>query len=212
MIRTGPVANAMRLQALRAAARVTSSRIGIVTSYDPVNYAVVAMLQPEQEQTGWLSLAAQWVGNGWGMFAPPSIGTRIAVELIDGELDAGFAECQFFDLTNRPLDVPAGEFWLVHKNGQFLKLTNDGKLTASDGHGASVVLDGTGNIESAATTWTHTGKLIVTSDIISSGGNITASAGNVSDQKGSMQQMRNIFDEHTQNVTGGVAQIPNQQM
>lgn len=204
MIRSGPLANSMRLQAMRAQGRVTSSRIGAVTSYDPTNYAVVATLQPDNVQTGWLSIAALWVGNGWGMFAPPGIGTRIAVELIDGELDAGFAECQFFDNDNRPPSVPAGEFWLVHKQGQSFKLTNDGKLIISDGHGASVVLDGTGNIESAATTWTHTGKLVVSQDITSTSGNITASAGTVTgttDVVGGGKSLKS--HEHSGVQTGG---------
>jgi uncharacterized protein involved in type VI secretion and phage assembly len=204
--------NLMRLQALRTSGARTSSRVGLVTSYDPSNYAVVATLQPDNVQTGWLAYAACWVGNGFGMYAPPSIGQRISVELIDGDLDAGFAELSFFDNDNRPLEVQSGEFWLVHQKGQSFKLTNDGKLTISDGQGASVVLDGSGNIESAATTWTHTGNLVVTENITSDNGNITASAGNVSDQKGSMQDMRNTYNEHTQPVVSGTADAPNQQM
>lgn len=152
----GPLQNAMRLQALRKSGARTSSRIGIVTSYDPTNYAVVATLQPDGVQTGWLSFASAWVGNGWGMFCPPTPGQRIAVELIDGDFDAGFAEISFFDNDNRPLEVQSGEFWLVHKSGQFVKLTNDGKLSLSDGHGASVALNGNGTISSAGS-WAHTG-------------------------------------------------------
>jgi hypothetical protein len=64
-----------------------------------------------------------------------------------------------------PLQVPAGELWIVHKNGQFIKWTNDGKLTASDAHGATIEFDGAGNLNSAANTWTHTGNVIIDGDL-----------------------------------------------
>ena len=60
--------------------------------------------------------------------------------------------------------MESGEFWLVRENGQFVKLTNDGKLTVSDGHGASVALNGAGTVSSSGT-WTHTGDMTVTGNI-----------------------------------------------
>ena len=51
--------------------------------------------------------------------------------------------------------------WLLHKSGAFFKLTNDGKATFSDGHGASIALNGDGTITSAGT-WTHNGAMEVT--------------------------------------------------
>lgn len=202
------IANAMRLQALRAAGENISSRLAEITSYDPSNYAVVATIQPEGIKTGWMPLACAWVGNGWGMFCPPSIGDLVDVHFIDSDLQAGFAQQRFFTTANRPLSVPSGEFWLVHKTGSFFKLTNDGKATFSDAHGASVALNGDGTISSAASTWTHTGKLTVTSDIVS--------GGNISDQngaKGTMQHIRDVYDTHTHpgvQTGGGVTAPPNQ--
>ncbi|MGH8218988.1 MAG: hypothetical protein ACREUT_10560 [Steroidobacteraceae bacterium] len=203
--------NAMRLQALRASGARTSSRIGIVTSYDPTNYALIATLQPENLQTGNLSIAAAWVGNGWGMFAPPSPGDRIAVELIDGDLDAGFAECRFFDQANRPLEVQAGEFWLVHKSGTYFKLLNTGAATFSDTKGATLTLDGAGNITSQASHWTHTGDVSVTGKITASS-DIASTGGDVSDQKSTIQSMRDTYNDHTQPISGSTADAPTQQM
>lgn len=190
----GHLTNAMRLQALRTSAARTSSRIGFIQSYDPSNYAVQVELQPEGELTGWLSYAACWVGNGWGMFAPPTPGQRVTVELIDGDLDSGFAELALFDNANRPLEVQSGEFWLVHRSGAFFKLVNTGAIELSDTKGAAVTLDGSGNIQSTAGTWTHTGDLVVN-------GNINATqedggGGEISDFRSSMDTMRTQHNEH----------------
>jgi phage baseplate assembly protein gpV len=153
--------NAMRLQALRAAAHTVVSRIGLVTNYDPTRYMAKVALQPDGSPTGWLPIDSNWVGNGWGMYCPPSINEMVTVVFIDGKLNTGYVQARHYNNQDRPLTVPSGEFWLVHVNGQFLKLTNDGKLTVSDGQGASVVLNGDGTITSAANTWNHTGDINV---------------------------------------------------
>lgn len=156
----GPILNAMRLQAQRASAESVSSRIGKVTAFDPTYYAARVELQPDGIITGWLPVSAHWMGNGWGMFSPPSPGDMVSVVFIDSQLEGGYVEGRFWNDEDRPLPVPAGEFWLVHKSGAFFKLTNDGKGSFSDGHGASVTLNGDGTISSAGT-WTHTGNLTV---------------------------------------------------
>lgn len=151
-----PIANAMRLQALRAGASKVVSRYGIVTGYDPNKYAAKVTLQPEGFDTGFIPIAAVWAGHNWGFFAPPVIGSQVAVVFIEGELTAGYIESTAFNSTNTPLPVPAGELWIVHKTGAFVKFTNDGKLTLSDNNGAQIVLDGAGNIASTGS-WTHSG-------------------------------------------------------
>jgi len=153
------IQNAMRLQALRAAGHKTTSRYGIVTSYDPNKYSAKVSIQPEGIASGFLPVAAIWAGNGWGFFAPPSIGSQVVVVFIDGDLTSGFIACACFNSTTSPLAVPAGELWIVHKNGQFAKFTNDGKLTFSDGQGATFQFDGSGNIVSQSSQWTHTGPV-----------------------------------------------------
>lgn len=157
--------NAMRLQVQRAIAGRQTQRYGEVTAYNPNNYTARVKLQPEQITTGWLPIACAWAGNGWGMFAPPIIGQQVAVGFFDGSLNAGFVDCYFPNNVERNLATPSGEFWLVHKKGAFFKLTNDGKLTFTDGHGATIALDGAGNIVSQATQWTHTGPVHFTDNV-----------------------------------------------
>ena len=62
---------------------------------------------------------------------------------------------------DRPLPAPDREFWLTHQSGASIKLTNDGKLSLNDGHGAVVSLNGDGTISSTRS-WTHTGSFHAT--------------------------------------------------
>jgi phage baseplate assembly protein V len=151
--------NAMRLQALRALDRTVGSRLGTVTSYDPNRYAAKVTLQPDDLQTGWLPVAAIWVGPDWGLFSPPSPGDLVKVEFVDGDVGAGTVTGRYWTTDAPPLSVPSGEWWLIHAKGQFIKLTNDGKLTLSDGQGATITLDGSGNVNSQAKQWNHTGPV-----------------------------------------------------
>lgn len=174
--------NAMRLQAqLAGQGRITKMQ-AIVSSYDPTNYCAKVRLQPTDIETGWLPVTSAWVGNGWGMFCPPSQGDVVDVHFQEDDTDAGYIVTRFFNDSARPLSVPSGELWLVHASGAFFKLTNDGKGTFSDGHGASVVLNGDGTITSAASQWNHTGPMTVTGNVVINGteqvtGQITGQGG-----------------------------------
>lgn len=158
------IQNAMRLQALRAAGLKVSSRFGTVTGYDPNTYSVKVTIQPEGIPSGFIPLATPWAGSGWGLYAPPAIGSQVSVIFIDSELEAGFVELQFFNAQTQPTSVDAGEFWIVHKSGAFFKLLNAGGLSFSDANGATLSMDGAGNITSAGE-WTHTGNMTVTETI-----------------------------------------------
>ena len=155
----------MRMHALAASNLRAQSKIGTISGYDPARPAVKVQLQPEGNETGWIPLGSLWAGNGWGMFAAPPIGGQVEVTFIEGHPEAGVVGLRFFSDVDQALSVPSGEFWLVHANGAFVKLTNDGKLTLADGQGATVSLNGDGTITSAATQWTHTGPVHFTDNV-----------------------------------------------
>lgn len=164
--------NHMRLQAQRVSAADVVSLVGTVKSYDPNYHAARVQLQAPATGTnldglltGWLPIASMWIGNGWGMFSPPTPGNMCTIVCINGDINGGYLESRFWNDVDRPLAVEAGEFWLVHANGQYLKLTNDGKLTVSDGQGATVTLDGDGTITSAASNWSHTGPMSIDGNV-----------------------------------------------
>jgi len=173
--------NAMRLQAQKAAAGDVVSRIGTVTSYDPTTHTARVQLQPDNVLTGWLPIASHWIGNGWGLFSPPTPGTppdgdMCTVVFIDGDVNAGYIDGRFWNNTDQPLSVQSGEWWLVHKKGASFKLTNDGKVTFSDGQGAQIQFDGAGNIVSQANNWTHTGAMDLNGVTIDTSGNVDSPA------------------------------------
>ena len=156
---------AAQLQARKALSDVAFPRTGRVTSFDPSRYAVKVTIEPEGTATGFIPLAAVWVGNGWGIYAPPNIGDQVSVTYEDGNWMAAHADARFFNSESVPLQVQSGELWIVHAKGGFFKLTNDGKVTFSDGQGASVALNGDGTITSAANSWSHTGNVTITGDL-----------------------------------------------
>ena len=121
--------NVMRREAGRAAGQKALVRMGVVESYDPSHYAVKVLIQPENYETGWLPVATPWVGDGWGLYAPPTPGDVVDVHFQEGGKEAGYASLRYFGNRAQPLAVNSGEFWLVHKSGSYFKFTNDGKAS-----------------------------------------------------------------------------------
>lgn len=134
--------NVMRAQALQAMGERASTRLGTVQSYDPGNYAVRVMIQPDGNLTGWIPLLSPWTGNGWGMFCPPSIGDMVEVQFQEADHDAALCCLRLFSDQARPLPAPSGEFWLVHKSGSMLKFHNDGSIEISAVAGISYTATG----------------------------------------------------------------------
>lgn len=232
----GAMLNAIRLQAQRAMADLASTRVGVITSYEPANFSVRVSLQPEGLITGWLPLCSPWIGNGWGMFAAPSVGDMVSVHFFGGDLEAGFVESRMFNDVDRPLSVPTAEFWLVHQTGSSLKFTNDGNVTlhtqadlvatvggklnatvmsdASVSVGGNATVNVTGNLSASAAAATLTapttinGTLHVTGNITSDL-NITAGQ-NIADQGGAktMAGMRTAHNAHKGHGTPGTGNVP----
>lgn len=169
------IRNHMMLAAQMASASRAATRIGTVTSYDPNDHAAVVTLHPDDTLTGWLPIMSQWVGNSWGLFAPPSIGDLVEVQFVDDNMEVGFICQRFYTNKNRPLPVPAGEFWLVHKSGSLLKFHNDGSvelqaatdLNATVGGNMNATVTGnatttaTGSINQTAPTITLKGAIVL---------------------------------------------------
>lgn len=175
--------NVMRAQALLAAQGHQSARMGIVSAYDPSTYSVKVQFPPDASETGWIPLTAIGTGQGWGVCVGPSVGDQVAVAFQEGSADAGAVLGRLFDNLSVPPAVPSGEIWLVHAKGAFFKLTNDGKATFSDAHGASVALNGDGTVTSTGT-WTHQGSLEVKQTLKVDGGttlaNVTSNGHDIS--------------------------------
>ena len=203
--------NAMAAASRQATAGESGTRQGVITAYDPDTYAVKVQLQPTGEETGWIPLSTPWAGNGWGMAAGPMVGAVVEVEFDSGLMGAGMAAGQFYNDEDRCPGPPSGEFWLVHKSGATIKLTNDKKVTVTDGAGSQVVMngDGSGSLSFAK-------GLTITADT-QINGNLTVS-GSIADQNGSkgvIQKIRDLFNAHGHSgvQTGsGTTNTPNNSM
>ena len=108
--------------------QTAKTRHGIVTSYDPATYSVNVEIQPDKKLTGWIPLVSPWVGNGWGLFCPPSIGDAVEISFQEADQENGVCGWRFYNDIDRPLPCPSGEFWLVHSTGSYLKFTTGGKI------------------------------------------------------------------------------------
>lgn len=158
-----PLINSMRAHAVQALDGKVATRLGVVESYDPNTYSVKVTLQPDGTGTGWIPVGSPWVGNGWGLFSPPSPGDQVEIGYQEDDRGAPIARLRLFDVTNMPLPCPSGEFWLVHKTGAFFKLTNDGKALIN------------GQVEIDATAPTI--NITATSNVsVTAGGNATVQA------------------------------------
>ncbi|MGO4151514.1 phage baseplate assembly protein V [Cupriavidus sp. YAF13] len=126
--------NQMALAAELAQAGRAECCVGIVTSYDPSNASAKVRLEPadpdfpDRTLTGWLPVASPWVGNTWGLDAPPSPGDQVEVKFFGGEIETGYVCGRLYSDAARPPGAPSGEFWIVHQSGSALRFKNDGTV------------------------------------------------------------------------------------
>lgn len=123
--------NLIAMRAQQAFAGFSGTRQGVITAYDPKEYAIKASLQPTGEETGWIPLGTPWAGNGWGFAAGPMIGAEVQIDFDSGQIGVPMAGNQFFNNEDRCPGPPSGEFWIVHKSGSLLKFLNTGEIIAS---------------------------------------------------------------------------------
>ena len=103
-------------------------KFGVVTSVNSHTATARVTIQPEGVLSGWLPVLSPWVGNGWGMACPPNPGDEVLLVPQQGDLEQGIIVGRSFSSQQLPPMAAAGEFWLVHQTGSFLKLCNDGTI------------------------------------------------------------------------------------
>ncbi|WP_428980726.1 phage baseplate assembly protein V [Erwinia billingiae] len=191
----------MAAQAQQSGAGQSGTRQGVITAYDPVNYAVKVQLQPTGEETGWIQLSSPWVGDGWGLAAGPMIGAAVEVEFDSGLMGAGMAAGQFYNDEDRCPGPPSGEFWLIHKSGSMLKFLNTGEVQV--GSAVKITYD--------APAHHFTGGDVLIDENLKVVKDITDSNG----LYGTVQKIRLTYNGHTHPENGdggGITSKPNQQL
>ncbi|MGE4482006.1 phage baseplate assembly protein V [Acidocella sp.] len=156
-------------------------RFGLVSSFDPVSYSAKVMIQPENVLSGWLPVLSPWVGAEWGMAAPLPPGTQVVILAQEGDAEQGVIAGAVWSAEDKAVPAPAGELWLWHRSGSFLKLLNDG------------------TIQMNAPTVNVQGNLVVSGDISDHGGAHGALAG-----------LRNAYDQHVHQAPDGMTGLPSE--
>lgn len=184
--------NLIAMRAQQAFAGFSGTRQGVITAYDPKEYAIKASLQPTGEETGWIPLGTPWAGNGWGFAAGPMIGAEVQIDFDSGTIGVGMAGGQFYNNEDRSPGPPSGELWIVHQSGSMLKFLNSGAVVIQDKSGTVFSLNGNG-------TSTHTASNGMTINANMQNNGNFQSSGSVKDQNGahgSLGDMRIKYNGH----------------
>lgn len=142
------------------------TKYGKISAYNPSNYTVKVILQPEEIETGFVPLAAVWVGNNMGAVFGPAIGDPVRLDFIDGNAQATVVGGRFFSVNARPPVVQSGQCAIVDGAGASWRLNGDGTITVTAPAGMTIT----------------TPSLVVTGDI--------------SDQNGAHGTLKNLRDAH----------------
>ncbi|HHT3530316.1 phage baseplate assembly protein V [Enterobacter asburiae] len=193
--------NLIAMRAQQAFAGFSGTRQGVITAYDPKEYAIKASLQPTGEETGWIPLGTPWAGNGWGFAAGPMIGAEVQIDFDSGTIGVGMAGGQFYNNEDRSPGPPSGELWIVHQSGSMLKFLNSGAVVIQDKSGTVFSLNGNG-------TSTHTASSGMTINANMQNNGNFQSSGSVKDQNGdhgSLGDLRIKYNGHKHSgvQTGG---------
>lgn len=168
--------SALKAQAAALDQGQAQPRFGLVTSVDPVTASARVSLQPEGVLSGWLPVLSPWIGSGWGAACPPSPGDQVLVLAQEGNAEHGVIIGRAFSASQPSPPAPAGELWLVHQSGAFLKLQNDGTIHIN-------------------------GPVAVVGDVTVTG-SVRASV-DLADGHGTVATLRGHYDAHTHVDSGG---------
>lgn len=122
--------NSMRFQAGIGNNASSSVRLGLITSYNPDDCTVKVSLQPADtddaaaSQTGWIPLSTGFMGQ----VGAPKINDQVVVIFQEGSLNSGIVIGKLYNDEDVPPSVPAGEWWLTHSSGSFIKIKDNGDI------------------------------------------------------------------------------------
>ncbi|WP_316227821.1 hypothetical protein [Bradyrhizobium sp. SZCCHNR3015] len=146
-----------------------SERHGLVTSYDPDKHLAKVMFQPEGQESGWLPIETAHIGDGYGMAVGlqpgdgKTTGDQVVVRFQEGDFEGGKIVQRVHSDDQKPPRVESGEMvlWTRFQKssggkesaqgaqggiGQRIYFKNDGSIVITDGNGATVTVDGHGNV------------------------------------------------------------------
>jgi phage baseplate assembly protein gpV len=137
-----------------------SEKHGLVTSYDPKLHLAKVMFQPQGQESGWVPIETGHIGAGYGIVTGlqpgdgKQTGDQVIVRFQEGDVEAGKIVQRVHSDSDKPPEVQSGKSdggqnsaqGAQGGTGQQIYFKNDGSLTLTDGNGATIMLDGNGNV------------------------------------------------------------------
>jgi uncharacterized protein involved in type VI secretion and phage assembly len=123
-----------------------------VTAYNPKTHSVKGVLLPSMVETGWVPLASQHAGDGYGVMVGPNVGSAddlngdiMDVEFENGDPNTPIAKHKHFTQADNPPEVQSGEILVKHQTGGSTLHKADGSIVTTHKDGGVHQFDKDGN-------------------------------------------------------------------
>lgn len=155
-----------------------SEKHGLVTSYDPDKYLAKVTFQPSGQESGWLPIETGHIGDGYGIVVGlqpgdgKKTGDQVVVRYHGNDVESGKIVQRVHSEDQKPPRVESGEMMILTRfqkseggqesaqgaqggTGQQIYLKKDGSIAITDGNGATITMDGNGNMKIQCKDLTH---------------------------------------------------------
>jgi phage gp45-like len=192
---------------------VGNMRLAVISTVDPVNYTIKAVIEPEEVEMGPMPYGTPWIG--WS--APPNVGDQCIILFQEGDKSVPVGAFLLYFLNGQlpPAGVAIGEAVLHHSSGSFVKLHNNGDVELNTTGNLNAIVTGTGNanvtaasgqITLTAPTINLVGNVTITGQLSANNGDVTMIDGNFT-TNGTITSTVNVFAQTISLLThvhGGV--------
>lgn len=146
------VLNIVRREAQHAVGSRQSKSTLVSTGYNPKTHAVKGLLMPSEVETGWIPIAVQQAGDGFGVMSGPNVGSAekldgdvFDVEFENGDPNTPIAKNKHFSASDNPPEVKSGEILIKHQTGGSTHMKADGSIVTTHKDGGQSTWDKDGN-------------------------------------------------------------------
>jgi phage baseplate assembly protein gpV len=150
--------NLIRREIERFHASRYTERHGLVTSYDPDKHLAKVTFQPEGQESGWLPVETNHMGDGYGILigltpghgkgdGSKNAGDQVIIRYQEGDFESGKIVKVVHSDQDKPPRVEAGEMLIKHKSGSSISWNKDGEIIIEQASGAKLYFKKDGSVE-----------------------------------------------------------------